>query len=76
MKRCPTWLLTLLAALAAGLPTPSQAVEIGFEPVAEGIYAFIGETGARTAHNEGLNANLGLVVTPAGAAHPLAERGG
>src|SRR5690606_6800926 len=30
-------------------------------------YAFIGETGARTAANEGLNANIGLVVTPEGA---------
>ena len=35
--------------------------------VAEGVYAHIGDTGARTADNEGLNANIGLVVTPAGA---------
>lgn len=35
--------------------------------MADGVYAFIGETGARTPANEGLNANLGLVVTPAGA---------
>jgi glyoxylase-like metal-dependent hydrolase (beta-lactamase superfamily II) len=44
-----------------------EAVEVRFERVAEDVYAFIGETGARTAANEGLNANLGLVVTPAGA---------
>lgn len=45
----------------------AQAVEVRFEPVAEGVYAFVGELGARTKDNEGLNANLGLVVTPAGA---------
>jgi glyoxylase-like metal-dependent hydrolase (beta-lactamase superfamily II) len=53
--------LALLAAASA------QAVEVRFERVANGVYAFIGETGARTSANEGLNANLGLVVTPAGA---------
>ncbi|MCU0775866.1 MAG: MBL fold metallo-hydrolase [Ideonella sp.] len=53
--------LGLWAAMAV------QAVEVRFERVAEGVYAFIGEMGARTAANEGLNANLGLVVTPAGA---------
>lgn len=52
--------LVLLSSLA-------HAVEVRFEPVAEGLYAFIGETGARTMANEGLNANLGLVVTPEGA---------
>jgi len=35
--------------------------------VAEGVYAHIGDLGARTAANEGLNANIGLVLTPAGA---------
>jgi glyoxylase-like metal-dependent hydrolase (beta-lactamase superfamily II) len=56
-----TWLLLLLPPLAA------QAVEVTFRPVADGVYAFVGETGARSPRNEGLNANLGLVVTPAGA---------
>ena len=56
-----TWLLLLLPPLAA------QAVEVTFRPVADGVYAFVGETGARSLRNEGLNANLGLVVTPAGA---------
>lgn len=56
------------AALAlALLSSLAHAVEVRFEPVAEGLYAFIGETGARTMANEGLNANLGLVVTPEGA---------
>lgn len=54
------WLLALLTL-------PALAVEVRFERVADGVYAFVGELGARTAANEGLNANLGLVVTPAGA---------
>lgn len=53
------------AALAL-LACVASAVEVRFEPVAEGVYAFVGELGGRTAANEGLNANLGLVVTPAG----------
>ncbi len=57
----------LLLGLVGLAPTRSHAVEIRFEPVADGVYAFVGETGGRTATNEGLNANLGLVVTPAGA---------
>jgi len=51
----------LLAAASA------HAVDVRFERVADGVYAFIGETGPRTEANEGINANLGLVVTPAGA---------
>jgi len=35
--------------------------------VAEGAYAHIGDPGGRTAETEGLNANLGLVITPGGA---------
>lgn len=59
--------LSLLVALAAALPLATAAVELRFQPVAEGVYAAIGEMGARTPANGGLNANLGLVVTPAGA---------
>jgi glyoxylase-like metal-dependent hydrolase (beta-lactamase superfamily II) len=58
--RAASLVLALLGPLA-------HAVEVRFEKVAEGVYAFIGETGARTMANEGLNANLGLVVTPDGA---------
>lgn len=54
----------LLWALAAA---PARAVEVRFQPVAPGVYAFIGETVGRTYDNEGLNANIGLVVTPGGA---------
>jgi glyoxylase-like metal-dependent hydrolase (beta-lactamase superfamily II) len=42
-------------------------VEVQFNPVAEGVFAYIGDTGPRTYDNEGLNANIGLVVTPEGA---------
>ena len=45
----------------------AQAVEVAFKPVAPGVYAFIGETEGRSYGNEGLNANIGLVTTNAGA---------
>lgn len=54
-------------ALAAGLCGLAHAVEVRFQPVAPGVYAFVGEKSGRTHANEGLNANIGLVVTPAGA---------
>lgn len=58
---------TVLAALLAALCTAALALEVRFQRVADGVYAHIGDTGARTPDNEGLNANIGLVVTPAGA---------
>lgn len=57
------WLLAGLLAAASTV----HAVEVSFQPVAEGVYAYIGDTEGRTYDNEGLNANLGLVVTSAGA---------
>ncbi len=57
--------LLLAAALLAG--TAAEAVEVRFQRVAEGVYAHVGDTGPRSVANEGLNANIGLVVTPAGA---------
>lgn len=58
--------LVLCAALAwASLA--AQAVEVRFQRVADGVYAHVGDTGPRTVANEGLNANIGLVLTPAGA---------
>lgn len=57
----------LFVVLIAGLAAASQAVEVRFTRVVDNVYAFVGETGARTYDNEGLNANLGLIVTPAGA---------
>jgi glyoxylase-like metal-dependent hydrolase (beta-lactamase superfamily II) len=53
--------LVSLASLPAG------AVDLRFQRVAEGVYAHVGDKGPRTAENEGLNANLGLVLTSAGA---------
>ena len=57
----------LLALTCLSLASLTHAVEVKFEPVAPGVYAFVGEKGGRTHQNEGLNANIGLVVTPAGA---------
>lgn len=57
----------LSALLISTLTTLAHAIEVKFQPVAPGVYAFIGEKGGRTYENEGLNANIGLVVTPAGA---------
>ena len=59
---------TLFVALSISLATFfAQAVEVAFKPVAPGVYAFIGETEGRSYGNEGLNANIGLVTTNAGA---------
>lgn len=43
------------------------AAEVRFKRVADNVHAHVGDIGARTVANIGLNANLGLVVTPAGA---------
>jgi glyoxylase-like metal-dependent hydrolase (beta-lactamase superfamily II) len=53
------WLLLLLAHA-------SHAWDAVPVPVAPGVYAFIGDTGPRTAANEGMNATTGFVVTGAG----------
>lgn len=63
MKGIPGgWGLCLLWALAGA----AQAVEVHFARVAEGVYAHIGDTAGRSYDNEGLNANIGLVVTREG----------
>lgn len=62
-----TWGLRLMALWLGTLAAQAMAVDVRFEPVAQDVYAFVGELGPRSATNEGLNANLGLVVTPAGA---------
>lgn len=61
--RVRPWFIAVLGLIAM----TSHAVEVRFEPVAEGVYAYVGELGQRTPANEGLNANIGLVVTSAGA---------
>jgi glyoxylase-like metal-dependent hydrolase (beta-lactamase superfamily II) len=54
--------------LVVGLATAwaAHALEVSFKPVAPGVYAYVGDTEGRTYDNEGLNANIGLVVTSAG----------
>jgi len=60
-------LARLLAALLGVLASAVGAVEVRFERVADNVYAHVGDIGARSVANEGLNANIGLVVTPTGA---------
>ena len=62
-----TRLKSIALLLSAGwLATVANAIEVTFQPVAPGLYAFVGEKGARTYDNEGLNANIGLVVVVEG----------
>jgi hypothetical protein len=54
-------------ALAIGLLMTcglAQALSVEFQRIADGVFVHVGDTGARTAANEGLNANIGLVLTP------------
>lgn len=46
--------------------TAVQATPFTVQPVAPGIYAFVGELGQRTYDNEGMNATAGFIVTPEG----------
>ena len=57
------------AVLVTGLSLAwaAHAVEVVFKPVAPGVYAYVGDIEGRTYDNEALNANIGLVVTSAGA---------
>ncbi|MDP2416264.1 MBL fold metallo-hydrolase [Rhodoferax sp.] len=57
----------IMAGLSAMLSWPAHAVEVMFKPVAPNVYAYVGDIEGRTYENEAINANLGLVVTPAGA---------
>lgn len=63
----PSALKFLLCVALTWAALTAQAVEVRFQRVAEGVYAYVGDLGPRTIANEGLNANIGLVVTPAGA---------
>ncbi len=56
-----------LSVAATLIVLPVSAVEVVFKPVSDNVYAHIGDIEGRTYDNEGLNANIGLVVTPAGA---------
>lgn len=60
-------LRVLLACISINIVNAAYAVEVDFKPIAEDIYAYIGDTDGRTYENEGLNANIGLIVTSDGA---------
>ncbi|MBN9369444.1 MBL fold metallo-hydrolase [Hydrogenophaga sp.] len=61
-------LASIVCALGLGLLHPfAGAVEVRFEKVTDGVYVHIGDLGGRTKDNEALNANIGMVLTPAGA---------
>jgi len=47
-------------------PRLAVALNMEFRPITPGVYAFVGETGARTYENEGMNANSGFIITEAG----------
>ncbi len=60
-------IVTLARILSATLiALPVWAVEVTFKALAPDVYAYIGEIEGRTYDNEGLNANIGLIVTSAG----------
>jgi len=61
------WLARVAIGLAATVATAALAVEVNFQAVAPGVYAHIGDLEGRTFENEALNANIGLIDTPAGA---------
>jgi hypothetical protein len=57
----------LLVALPASQAILAEALEVRFQHVAERVHVHVADIGPRSAANEGLNANPGLVVTPQGA---------
>jgi glyoxylase-like metal-dependent hydrolase (beta-lactamase superfamily II) len=57
----------LITTLLVMHTTLAFALDVRFERVAQNVYAYVGDTGGRSAQNQGLNANLGLVVTSQGA---------
>ena len=53
--------------LLLAFTVPAQAAELlRTESLGAGVFALIGETGARTYDNHGLNANFGVIDTPEG----------
>jgi glyoxylase-like metal-dependent hydrolase (beta-lactamase superfamily II) len=68
MRHCPSSWSRPLVVLALWLlgPLTAQTLDLTPTPVADGVYALIGPTGPRTYDNDGLNANLGFVVTEDG----------
>lgn len=59
-------LLIPLILLALCLPLMARAYTPRAEHVVDNVYAIIGPLGQRSPENDGLNANYGFIVTPAG----------
>lgn len=59
------WPIALIL-LALSLPLAAWAYTPTAEPVVGNVYAIIGPLGQRSPENDGLNANYGFIVTPAG----------
>lgn len=59
-------LLIPLLLLALCLPLAARAYTPKAEQVVDNVYAIIGPLGQRSPENDGLNANYGFIVTPAG----------
>lgn len=55
----------IVPLLTLSMPA-AYALQLKATKVAPDVYAFIGETGARTYENEGMNATTGFIVTQAG----------
>jgi glyoxylase-like metal-dependent hydrolase (beta-lactamase superfamily II) len=66
--RTPSNLLQPLLWLCLALVyvQPAHAYTPKAEPVTENVYAIVGPLGQRSQENDGLNANYGFIVTPAG----------
>lgn len=60
-------LLALLGALLLCARTVSAEAVLTVDPLGNGVFALIGQTGGRLYENLGLNANYGVIDTPEGA---------
>ena len=65
-SRPACWTAVVAAGVLALAASAARSVDIEPVAVAPGVYAVIGELGGRTYENEGLNANVGFIVTPDG----------
>lgn len=67
MLKLNRYALILIAAAAGLLALPARAdYQPKAELVTDNVYAIVGPLGQRSADNDGLNANFGFIVTPAG----------
>lgn len=57
-------LSSLLSILLVGVVSAAELLKS--QALGEGVFALIGETGARSLENHALNANFGVIDTPGG----------